>query len=110
VRRGERRRRLEALEAAVAGLSAGVVTRAVTVVDAEGRERIRVAVHRGVAEVSVRLPGDQPDAEVVLYAAPGADGAAAAVGVQVRAGGDGLAELDAVEVDGRWRATYRGPA
>jgi hypothetical protein len=97
--------RVSALEQAVAGLAECVVTRRLAVVDNAGTERIVATVVRTAGELRVQIAG--APAEVVLYADQSdLPGASPAVGLQLRAGGDAVAELDAsAGADGRWRAT-----
>ncbi len=96
--------------------AAEVHTRRLVVADEGGRSQVVVAVEAGTAELRLELPGAGRDARtaVVLFAAPtGAGGAAdrygygPALGVQLWADGNALAEVDAwPDADGRWRAHF----
>lgn len=107
-------RSLAALGAAVSGLAASietsggqVVTRRLSIVDDEGRERIVAGVVGGTAQLVVSLTSGSGDGELVAYASDGASlpGGAPAVGLHLRAGGDAVLELDAAPAGGGpWRA------
>jgi len=105
--------RLEGLEAAVERLAVELRTARLVVLDDAGTPRITAEVVDGVAELRVELvvpSAAAPAAPAVLvFAAPGEgrDGAllGPAIGVQLWAGGNGLAELVAsVDDGGRWHA------
>lgn len=103
----ERQAELEAsiseLRAAVEGLGRHVRTRRLSIVDESGTERVVAEVRSGVAEVRVQLvEAAGRTAEVVLYATGFPE---AAVGIHLRGGGDGVAELDAAVEDGQWRSS-----
>jgi hypothetical protein len=109
--------RLEALERAVAKferalgcLADEVRTRQLVVVDEEGRPRIVAEVFADVAELRLELPdpktGEGP--EILLFAVssshPGPLELGPGIGLQLRAGGHAVFELDAwPEADGVWR-------
>lgn len=91
-----------------------VRTRRLVVEDADGVARLVGEVRQGTTELRLELPGTRPGAStaVVLFATPVGGGGAGdryglgpALGVQLWADGEALAELDAwPEGDGRWRA------
>jgi hypothetical protein len=106
--------RLAALERAVEATGAELRTRRLVVVDAEGHERIVGEVCQGTAELRLEIPGGRPGSRsaVVLFASPlvpgpdpGGAGFGPAVGIQLWAEGDAVAEIDAwPDGDGRWQA------
>lgn len=98
--------RLTAVERAVGELATSVRTRHLEVVDEHDRPRIVAEVVEGQAELRVALAHPQVggDASVLVYAAPDPGDVGAAVGVQLWAAGDAVAELNAWPYDGRWRA------
>ncbi len=100
-------RRVDELERTIQRLSDEVMTRRLVVVDAAGTPRVVAEVARGTAEVRVTLARDTPGAEVVLHAgAPDLEGAAPAVGLQLRARGEWVAAFEAACTgDGWWSVT-----
>lgn len=105
-------RRLAALEEAVAGLGEEVRTRRLVVEGGSGQPRLVGELSRGTVELrlegSAGGPGPRP--AVVLFATPAGDtpagheaGLGPAVGLQLWAEGDAIAELDAWPgTGGRW--------
>ena len=99
--------RLATGERAVAAWGNVVRTRRFVVTDDSGAERIVGEVVNGNAELRIELTGDRPEhsASVVIYACPDPDGLGSAVGVQLWAAGNAVAELNAWPgADGRWRS------
>lgn len=110
-------RRLEELERIVAGLERSIRsyadeirTRQIVVVDDEDHPRIVGEVFADVAELRLELPavGGEPGPELLLFAVasthPGPVELGPAVGLQVRAQGRAVFELDAWPGDDRvWR-------
>jgi hypothetical protein len=109
--------RLEELERQVAGIERSVRafadeirTRQIVVVDDEDHPRIVGEVFADIAELRLELPaaGGEPGPELLLFAVssthPGPVELGPAVGVQVRAQGRAVFELDAwPDVDDVWR-------
>jgi hypothetical protein len=109
--------RLEALERIVAGMERSIRsfadeirTRQIVVVDDEDHPRIVGEVFADVAELRLELPttDGKPGAELLLFAVasthPGPGELGPAVGVQLRAQGRALFELDAwPDIDDAWR-------
>ena len=113
VRIDEFERRLTALERTVAAMATEVRTGRLTVTDGDGRPRIVATVDHGTAELRLESPGDghrtaDPGVAAVLFATPGgaeSAGMGPAVGLQLWAGGDAVAELDAWPDESQcWRA------
>lgn len=102
--------RLAAVEAALSALAGGVRTRRVEVVDAAGRPCLVAEAGAGAVElrlVSSDGPGHE-DSAVVVYASTAGAGPGRAVGIQLWADGDVVAELEAWPgEDGRWRPRLR---
>jgi hypothetical protein len=98
--------RLEALERQLIALQSVVRTRRLVVVDHDGHDRIVGEVVDGHAELRVQgTDGAGPQGSVVIYSSPGASGLGFAVGVQLWASGNAVAELNAWSDEGRpWRA------
>ncbi len=111
---GATEERLAALERAVGALADEVRTRRLVVVDGDGVPRIVGELSRGTAELRLEVPtgGAAASPSVVLYASPapsgpvpGDMGLGPAVGLQIWADGDAVAELDAwPEEHGAWGA------
>ena len=113
--------RLEHLERLVAGLERTVRsfadeirTRQIVVVDDEDRPRIVGEVFADVAELRLELPAvnGEPGPELLLFAVasshPGPVELGPAIGVQLRADGRSVFELDAwPEADDTWRPHLR---
>jgi hypothetical protein len=99
--------RLSALERAVAAASTVVRTRQLVIEDGDGNDRVVAEVSRGTAELRIEIPGGRPGSRnaVVVFATPGSPDVEPGVGVQLWAGGDAVAALDAwPDSSGRWRA------
>jgi hypothetical protein len=99
--------RLATVERAVAAWGTGVHTRRLVITDEGGAERIVGEVVNGNTELRIELTGERPenDASVVIYACPDPDGLGSAIGVQLWAAGNAVAELNAWPgADGRWRS------
>ncbi len=118
--------RLAALERLLAAMTAEITTRRLVVVDRLGRPRLVAEVSQDTAELRVQLPDDHPGQSAgpgdpvrtvgrtaaVLYATPAGGGSGAddlglgpAIGLQLWADGDAIAETDAWPDDcGRWQA------
>ena len=101
---------LRALEATVRALRDEVRTRQLVVVDDEDRPRIVGEVFGEVAELRLELPmfDERPGSELLLFAVanerPGPVDLGPAVGLQLRAQGNSVFELDAwPDADGVWR-------
>ena len=92
--------------------AAEVRTRRLVLEDDEGAPRAVAEVGEGVTEIRLDLPSaaSENGTAVVLFATAGSDavdryGLGPAIGVQLWAEGDAVAELDAwPDRDGRWRA------
>jgi hypothetical protein len=109
--------RLEELERLVAGIERSIRsfadeirTRQIVVVDDEDHPRIVGEVFADIAELRLELPavGGEPGPELLLFAVssthPGPVDLGPAIGVQVRAQGRAVFELDAwPDVDRVWR-------
>ncbi|MGH9007868.1 MAG: hypothetical protein ACRDV6_09205 [Acidimicrobiales bacterium] len=107
---GDLERTVDALEEAVRSLADEIRTRQIVVVDDDDHPRIVGEVFGDVAELRLELPtvGDEPGAEVLLFAVssshPGPVDLGPAVGIQLRARGRAVVELDAwPDPDGRWQ-------
>jgi hypothetical protein len=103
-------RRVVQVERWLAGLRDEVRTRQLIVVDEADRPRIVGEVFADVAELRLELPGseNQPGPELLLFAVASSHSApielGPAVGIQLRAQGRAVFELDAwPDVDGAWR-------
>lgn len=103
------RARVTALERALGALGTEVTTRRLVVAGPDGRARVVATVAGGTAEVRVTLPdgaGGGAGGEVVLFAGPGGlEGAAPALGLQLRAGGEAVAEVAVAPGEGGWAPT-----
>lgn len=108
--------RVAGLEAAVAAMADVVSTRRLVVLDAAGRPRLVAEVTGATVALTLETAGGgaHGPASVVLHAGDDGDtGLGGLVGLQLWAGGDTVAELDAWPgADGRWRPGLHleGPA
>lgn len=98
--------RIEQLERAVHTFQEVVRTRKLEVIDDEGAARIVGEVVDGAAELRLHLVAGHKaqEASVVIYCCPDRDDLGAALGIQIWAGGNVIAELDVWEHrPGSWR-------